>query len=40
MYKGKGERDLCENHRPVSLTDASNLVMGKIVEMQLNEVLP
>ena len=40
LYKGKGERDLCKSHRPVSLTDATLRIIDKAMQMALNKVLP
>ena len=40
LYKGKGERDLCKSHRPVSLTDATLRIIDKVIQMTLNEVCP
>ena len=40
LYKGKGDRDLCPSHRPVSLTDAAMRIIDKAMQMTLNEVVP
>ena len=40
LYKGKGDRDLCASHRPVSLTDAAMRIIDKALQRAINEVLP
>ena len=40
LYKGKGERDLCASHRPVSLTDAAMRIIDKVIQIALNKVVP
>jgi hypothetical protein len=36
LFKGKGVRDLCTSHRPVSLTDASIRIIDKVIQLTLN----
>ena len=40
LYKGKGDRDLCKSHRPVSLTDATLRIIDKAIQRALNAVMP
>ena len=40
IYNGKGDRDLCKSHRPVSLTDATCRVVDKALQLALNKVVP
>ena len=40
LYKGKGDRDLCASHRPVSLTDAAMRIIDKALQRAINGVLP
>ena len=39
LYKGKGARDLCKSHRPVSLTDATCRVIDKALQLMLQLAL-
>ena len=39
LYKGKGDRDLCKSHRPVSLTDVTCRIIDKALQLALNDVV-
>ena len=39
LYKGKGDRDLCKSHRPVSLTDVTCRIIDKALQLALNDVM-